>query len=264
MKKHYLFNDTNNIDSSWHTCIEHALAQMNPTYLDELENLASHDWLPGSQCLFNAFSLPVNQVSYVLLGESPYPRAASANGYAFWDAAVSDLWSDTGFSKPVNRATSLRNLIKMLLVAANQLHPPHITQNDIAKLDKSHLVKSSAELFGNFLKKGFLLLNASLVLRQNQVKQDAQAWQPFLRAVFEFLLKTRSEVKFILLGNIAKIMDKIIAIPSEQKFIAEHPYNISFIQNPTVLAFFKPLKLLEIGNIKVDVATKNGIIQKDG
>ena len=44
-----------------------------------------------------------------------------ANGYAFWDAAVNELWSDNGLSKAVNRATSLRNFIKMLLVTEGAL-----------------------------------------------------------------------------------------------------------------------------------------------
>ena len=55
------------------------------------------------------------QVNYVLFGES-LPRRASANGYAFWDAAVKIMVS-FGNSKTVNRATSLLNILKMLLIA---------------------------------------------------------------------------------------------------------------------------------------------------
>src|SRR5579872_5478996 len=91
-------------DISWHACIKQGLAEMDPLYLETL--YTDNQWLPGSQNIFNAFSLPVAKVNFLLLGESPYPRAASANGYAFWDAAVKELWSETGLSKSVNRATS--------------------------------------------------------------------------------------------------------------------------------------------------------------
>src|SRR5690348_5345377 len=102
-------------DPSWQQCLAEALTKMDSAYLEEL--YANAHWLPGSKNIFNAFSLPVSKTNYVLFGESPYPRAVSANGYAFWDAAVNQLWSDTGLSKTVNRATSLRNIIKMLLIA---------------------------------------------------------------------------------------------------------------------------------------------------
>src|SRR5690348_6563289 len=92
----------NTVDNSWKSCITDALNQLDPQYLEKL--LQNEHWLPGPDKIFNAFSLPVDKVNYVLFGESPYPRAHSANGYAFWDAAVAELWSPTGLSKPVNRA----------------------------------------------------------------------------------------------------------------------------------------------------------------
>src|SRR3989344_708271 len=98
-------------DPSWHDCLSQALNKVDPDYLEKLYN--NSQWLPGHAKIFNAFTLPVDQVNYILFGESPYPRAHSANGYAFWDAAVTDLWSPIGLSKAVNRATSLRNMIKM-------------------------------------------------------------------------------------------------------------------------------------------------------
>jgi uracil-DNA glycosylase len=230
------------VDSSWHDCINNALNTVPPDYLEKLQHTT--DWLPGHDMIFNAFSLPVSAVNYVLLGESPYPRAQSANGYAFWDAAVTDLWSETGLSKPVNRATSLRNIIKMLLIIENKLDPAHTTQTDIANINKSSLVQTNNEFFSNLLNHGFLLLNASLVLQPSHVKLDARAWRHFLAAVLHFLIEKRPQVEFILLGNIANEIDPLIPQPGIKKLYAEHPYNISFIHNPVVQEFFKPLHLL--------------------
>lgn len=229
-------------DPSWQPCLKQALSLVDSDYLNNLS--CSTEWLPGPDKLFNAFTLPVDRVNYVLLGESPYPRAHSANGYAFWDAAVKELWSPTGLSKPVNRATSLRNIIKMLLIAEGLLDPEHTSQTDIAELNKQNLIRTNEEFFNRFLNKGFLLLNASLVLQPTPVRKDAAAWRPFIQHVFDFLLEKRPSLELILLGQIANEADKLTAGHTVKKLIAEHPYNISFIQNPDVIAFFKPLRLL--------------------
>jgi uracil-DNA glycosylase len=235
--------DWSHAHNSWHNCLKQALTTLDKNYLASLTTQT--DWLPGRTQIFNAFSLPVTDVKYVLFGESPYPRAQSANGYAFWDAAVTDLWSPTGLSKPVNRATSLRNILKMLLLAANKLAPEQLTQSAIAQLDKRSLIQNNQQLFGNLLKKGFLLLNATPVLRTGQVRQDARAWQPFLKVVLQFLVEQNPNVQFILFGNIANEINSILPISDQKKLYAEHPYNISFINNPTVLDFFRPLELLK-------------------
>lgn len=232
-----------NVHPSWRPCLEEALEQIDPHYLEKLQTKQS--WLPGPDKIFSAFSLPMNQVNYLLFGESPYPRADSANGYAFWDAAVKELWSPEGMSKKVNRATSLRNLIKMLLVAEGLLKPNQTGQEEIAKLDKSALIQSNSELFNQLLSHGFLLLNASLVLSEGQVKKEAQAWYPFVKAIIASLLNARPEVKLILFGSIAKVIEKLLPPTLHTPpLIVEHPYNIGFITNPEVLDFFRPLHLL--------------------
>jgi uracil-DNA glycosylase len=228
---------------SWRDCLLNALSHLDANYLATLT--ASTDWLPGHRNIFSAFSIPVSDVQYVLFGESPYPRAASANGYAFWDNAVTDLWSATGLSKPVNRATSLRNILKMLLLAADKLPADRLTQPDIAALPKADLIQTNQQLFGNLLAHGFLLLNATPILRNAQVRQDARAWQPFLKEVLQFLLMNNTKVEFILFGNIANEIDAILPNTGHNKIYAEHPYNISFIKNPVVLDFFRPLHLLK-------------------
>lgn len=236
-----LFN-LDSVDPSWQLCLKNALTTMDPDYLEHLYH--SSDWLPGHDKIFNAFSLPVDRVNYVLFGESPYPRKESANGYAFWDAAVNNLWSETGLSKSVNRATSLRNIIKMLLVAEGQLHANATGQEHIAELDKQGLVQTNQDLFTRLIDKGFLLLNATPVLQPDSVSKDAKAWHPFIKHIIEFLYEKNTGFSLILFGNIANIIDKLVEQHSIKKLYAEHPYNISFITNPKVLEFFKPLHIL--------------------
>lgn len=226
------------VHPEWEPLINNAMSKMQSSYLAHLSE--SDNWLPGKNALFNAFTHPLSQIRYILMGESPYPRAKSANGYAFWDSDVGTLWSDKGLSKQVNRATSLRNMIKMLLNARGDLSTD-FSQLAIARLDKTPYVKTINELFLNFIARGFLLLNASLVLSNKNVNQDAKAWKPFIDCLLEQLYEYNPSIKLLLFGKIAQKIDG-------DKFsvlVAEHPYNLSFITNPNVVDFFKPLNLLE-------------------
>lgn len=233
--------DVSMIHSSWQPVVEPALAKLDSAYLDWLETHPTA-WLPGPNNIFNAFSQPLDRTRFILFGESPYPRAESANGYAFWDAAVTQLWSKEGLSKPVNKATSLRNFMKMLLVANNSLKQ-NTSPAEIAKLDKSVYITTIDELFGNLLSNGFLLLNASLVLSERNKMIDAKAWQPFMQAFLIELKKVRPEMTLLLLGQIAHTIQKLGGVQFDQ-LVAEHPYNLSFIHNPQIIEFFKPFNLL--------------------
>jgi uracil-DNA glycosylase len=225
--------------SEWKGILNTALASMDQEYLSQL--MSTEDWLPGKERLFAAFSLPLKQTQYVLVGESPYPREDSANGYAFWDNLVTDLWSTNGLSKLVNKATSLRNLIKMLLVARGDLQAMS-SQQQIAMVDKRSLVRTAEQLFAGMMNKGILLLNASLVFSEGKVPFHARHWKPFMDSLLEQLYQVKPDVKLILLGKFA-------ANASQNQLpiglMAEHPYNVSFITNQKVIDFFKPLDLLQ-------------------
>jgi uracil-DNA glycosylase len=232
---HLFFQNTH---PDWHPLLMQALAEMDADYLQQLSTTT--DWLPGIQRIMAAFSIPLETTHYILLGESPYPRPESANGYAFWDQAVGSLWGVKGFSKEVNRATSLRNWLKMLLHARGDLQND-FSQEAIAQLDKTAYLNTLPEFFNRLLHKGFLLLNATLVYSNGKVNYHARQWRPFLHSILCQLAVQRPSLRLILLGRIAQ------ELSGTQKFeclVSEHPYNISFITHPKVVAFFKPLDLL--------------------
>lgn len=234
--------DMHLVHPSWKHLVLGALNEMDPSYLTQLYQ--AQGWLPGPEKIFNAFSIPLANTAYILLGESPYPRAQSANGYAFWDNNVGELWSSSGLSKPVNRATSLRNIIKMLLVASNLLSEENTSQNEIAAIDKSPLVTNLGELFTNFLTNGFLLLNASLVYRKQSLQKDVKAWRFFVEALLQQLRPhAKQSIKLLLFGRVAQAL-KNSNLVTYECLRAEHPYNLSFIHNKMVLDFFRPLNLL--------------------
>ncbi len=223
------------VDKSWHETLEKAISKLNPDYMEFLER--DEDYIPKKEKIFSAFTLPKSKTKYILFGESPYPREVSATGYAFIDGAVKSIFCETGLSKEVNKASSLRNFIKMLLLSKNYLSRD-LSQIAISKIDKSDLITDIFELRDNFLNEGVLLLNANLILSSHK-NRDKKEWQPFIK---ELLLNT-PEVELILFGAFAKEI-KSLQI-SNPYFEFEHPYNLSFIKNPNVLEFFKRFDLIE-------------------
>ena len=226
------------VNPEWLPILEPALHALPQDYRHHL--LCTNDWIPGKYKMLAAFSQPLSSVRTLLIGESPYPRECSANGYAFWDNQVQDLWSETGLSKAVNRATSLRNLMKMLLFARGELMDD-FSQPAIAAVDKSKFHQTASGFFNGLMAKGFLLLNATPVYRANEIKYHARVWRSFMSLILDELHQYNSSISLILLGRIA------LHVPGYDRFdclIAEHPYNVSFITNPVVVNFFKPLDLL--------------------
>lgn len=244
-------------DASWQPALRaglQALADVNPDYLPAL---LEDEYLPTGGRLFAAFAQPLPSVRYILVGEGPYPRPESATGFCFMDGAVQSLWSESGLSKPVNRATSLRNFMKLLLVADGRLKADntsgaalaHVAQE--ANAPGSNLVQTRAELQQNMTDCGFLLLNAALVFRPHVPPlKEAKAWQPLLECVLEALERHATESKkplptLVLWGKIAEQLKSVPALPDFPQAVSEHPYNLSFILNPTMQALFGPMHLLQ-------------------
>lgn len=237
-------------DASWHPHLLAGLEAMMEATPDYLPALAQDDYLPTGGRLFAAFAQPLAAVRYVLVGEGPYPRAESATGVCFMDGAVGALWSDTGLSKPVNRATSLRNFMKMLLVAAGRLKADDTGGAALAPvvraLREEGAIGTLAELQDNLLGQGFLLLNASLVFRKHVAPvQDARAWVPLLRTVFAALAASDPLSTLVLWGKIAEQLKKVPETEGFPQIHAEHPYNLSFIRHAGMQALFGPMHLLQ-------------------
>lgn len=238
-------------DASWRDILLlglEAMMQADPAYLPAL---AVDNYLPTDSRLFAAFQQPLDRVRYVLVGEGPYPRAESATGVCFMDGAVGSLWSEEeggALSKPVNKATSLRNFMKMLLVAGGHLAEDAMTGPALAAAAQRARAAQGAETLAHIQDKlhghGFLLLNASLVFRPHVAPvKDAKAWLPFFDTVMQAL--AAKQPKLILWGKIAEQLNKLPSVQALPQIVAEHPYNLSFIANKEMQALFGPMELLK-------------------
>lgn len=242
--------------ASWRPALQAGLAALAAAHSAYLDELLRDDYLPTGGRLFAAFALPLDAVRYVLVGEGPYPRKESATGFCFMDGAVQSLWSEAGLSKQVNRATSLRNFMKMLLVAGGELSKGNTSGEAIAQVAHkaraadSHTIQTLAALQENMTRHGFLLLNAALVFRPHVPPlKEAKVWQPFLQTVLNALADHAEQhgntpPTLVLWGKIA---EQLKALPSNDRFpkaVAEHPYNLSFIDNVDMQRLFGPMRLL--------------------
>jgi len=237
-------------DASWRPTLEAGLDGVARTTPGYLAALAVDTYVPTEGRLFAAFAQPLERVRYVLVGEGPYPRAESATGVSFMDGAVGELWSDTGLSKPVNRATSLRNFMKMLLVADGQLQPGATGGAALAPVAAAARVggaiQTLPQLQDKLTDQGFLLLNAALVFRKHVAPAiDARAWQPFLQTVLAALAKQSTPPTLVLWGKIAEQLKRLPETGAFPQVAAEHPYNLTFIDNAAMHALFGPMQLLK-------------------
>jgi len=227
----------------WQETLQRAYESLEPEYRSFLETDGTY--FPSFSQYLNAFTtLPRHKVKYILFGQDPYPRKESAGGYAFIDEKVQTLFSKTGLSKEVNRATSLRNFVKMALVARGDLEKEDTSQEAISQIDKQSLINSIEALRINFEKNGVLLLNTALIFTDKKSStKHVKAWRPFI----ETLLKELEEdaPKLILFGTHAKELKKKLSLEKFETIEVEHPYNHTFISNEEVLKLFAPMNLLE-------------------
>ncbi|MBI3229078.1 MAG: uracil-DNA glycosylase [Burkholderiales bacterium] len=246
-------------DVSWHAILRDALQALQVAAPEYLPELAQDSYLPTEGRLFAAFSRPLATTRYILVGEGPYPRAASATGVCFMDGAVGSLWSDEvggGLSKAVNRATSLRNWMKMLMVASGKLPADGVTPARIAAIaaqahaPDSPITQSLPQFQAKLEQQGFLLVNASLVFRPHVAPvKEAKPWQVFFLHV---LASMQQEMRaqglalptLVLWGKIAAQLQQFAVLEQFPQICAEHPYNLSFIHNQEMQAFFAPMDLL--------------------
>lgn len=228
----------NNIDQSWIDVLSSSFDKMDKEYLHYLHT--SDSFFPNRETFLSAFkTLSKDKTKYILFGQDPYPRYESAIGYSFIDGKVKSIWSNDGLSKEVNKATSLRNFVKMLLLIRDDLQND-LSQQAIAKLDKSHYIDTIFELKNNFEKNGVLLLNTSLIFEnKDMTKYHTKMWLPFMNN----LLSNIDNVELILFGNIAQSIEKLDTKHLKKHYL-EHPYNVSFITNNKAKDLFFKMDLL--------------------
>jgi uracil-DNA glycosylase len=231
-----------NIHPSWKEIVSSSLLSLDKKYLNFLEK--DKNYFPNKNNFLNAFkTLSLDKTKYILFGQDPYPRKESAGGYAFIDMKVTTLFAPNGgFSKEVNKATSLRNMMKMFLFCDGKLKDD-FSKDAIKKIDTKNYINYIEELKQNFEKNGVLLLNTALIFTSKEdTKYHTNMWKPFIKTLLQKI--TNHDIKLILFGNISKKIAKFESAKRFENIKLPHPYNISFITDKKVHKLFCKMNLL--------------------
>jgi len=231
------------VDSSWQEIIEYAYEGLSLEYRRFLEE--DKGYFPTYSNFLNAFhTLSLEKTKYILFGQDPYPRIESASGYAFIDAKVKSIFSEKGFSKDVNRATSLRNFLKMLLLSEGYLRSDDLSQEAISKINKDGFIDTIDALRCKFEHNGVLLLNTALIFTcKEETKLHVKEFRVFMQRLLSRIAD--KNIELILFGSMAKDIKKRLPASLEFKTVETlHPYNIGFIHDLKVWDTFKPMHLL--------------------
>lgn len=162
-------------------------------FLDkEYEN---HICYPPRQLLFNAFKLtPLDKVKVVIIGQDPYHEPGQAMGLSF------------SVPSTVKVPPSLINIYK-------EISDEYDTAIDMSSGDLTYLAKQ-----------GVLLLNSILSVRAHlPMSHNIKEYEMFFNDVLEVLDKQHHPIVFMLWGNSARKLKKLLHNPSHLILESVHP-----------------------------------------
>ena len=221
------------VHHSWRDFISEQLQDLDEAFAEELE--ANPAWLPGADRCLAAFSVPRCEVSVVWQGETPYPRPDSATGLSFQDGEVGEMFREDGrLAVGINRATSLRNVLKAWFVATDRLALGHTSSDDVRRMDRSGLVAQLDDIFQRGRQNGWLWLNAGLSFRPAQARAgQIRKWEGLVNAVLEDVSGRGARVA--LMGRFAEKFEAACDHP----LVSVHPRREEFIADPHVSALLR-------------------------
>jgi uracil-DNA glycosylase len=167
------------------------------SYDFNLEGLQAY---PPPDQVFRAFTMPLDRIRLVILGQDPYHGPGQAHGLSFSVPA--------GVTKP----PSLQNIFKELA----------------AEFPERNYKFQSGDL-SPWAEQGIFLLNAALTVNPGQPNSHADMWSEFTDDVIKFISNRVPGAVFLLLGAFAK---------SKQKFIKDQSRVITGV-HPSPLAAHK-------------------------
>lgn len=156
---------------------------------------------PDKEDIFKAFKTDINSVKLVFIGEDPYPAGNHATGLAF-------------ATKQPTKPKSLQLIENAIKKDYPQLNSDEIT------LEKS---------LEDWTKRGILLLNSSLTVKENVPNSHFELWKIFIGYSIKLLNSKNKRIVFVLLGDKAKHFKNIIN--EEKHIVIEREHPLTAVQN---------------------------------
>jgi uracil-DNA glycosylase len=177
-----------NIHNSWKPLFD--------KYTFDIDQIYENDTViyPAKEYLFKVFTLDLNEIRIVLLGQDPYHGPNQAHGLSF--------------SVPIDTKIppSLKNIFKELKL----------------EFPERNYEYTHGLLDNWFYREKIFLLNSSLTVCEGKPGSHMKIWESFTNDVIEFISINNENCVFLLLGNFAK--EKTKFIKNKNKIITEkHP-----------------------------------------
>lgn len=164
-----------NIHTSWKPLFDQ--------YEFNLDEIYNETVFPSREHVFRVFSMPVDDIRVVLLGQDPYHGPGQAHGLSF---SVAD-----GVTVP----PSLRNIFKEL----------------ISEFPERGYKFDSGNLERWFSHEKIFLVNAALTVLPGKPGSHMKIWEEFTNDMIRFIDAANPNCVFLLLGNFAKGKSDFIA-----------------------------------------------------
>lgn len=177
---------------------------------------------PKKEDVFKAFDLcKLSDVKIVIFGQDPYYQKNIADGLAF---------SSNSSKTPA----SLKNIFKQL------------------KWEYNDKINFSSNCLDKWAKQGVLLLNTILTVEENKpLSHKDKGWDYLINEVIKLINKYNKKIVFLIWGNNAKKLIKLIDKEKHFIFVNSHPSPFSFNKNFYKQNIFKKANdILKSNNIK--------------
>lgn len=152
---------------------------------------------PSIDDIFKIFKKSLDEISFVIIGQDPYPKRGVATGRAF-EVSTIDSWK----YKKINR--SLQNILKSIYYFHHGKTNIKIRFSEIR--NNCNNILPPNELFNNLEKNGVFLLNLSLTCKADEPNSHKKLWKDFSPSLIEHIIKEKGhEVKWLIWGKDARI-----------------------------------------------------------
>lgn len=200
-----------NIHSSWNDF----LCEENISILKNIEKRVvdtEAEFTPPQEKVLKFFTIPLQQVKIIILGQDPYPQKGVATGRAF-EVGTLKSWDDK-FNN-----ISLKNIIRSIYYAYTN---KYLKYSEIKKeIGLYFQLKSPDQLFAEWEKQGVLMLNTSFTCEVGKSNSHEKLWKPFTNSLLKYIAKENDKATWFLWGNNAKFI--VADIDLKNKIESMHP-----------------------------------------
>ena len=188
------------IGNSWDTVLRE---EFKKEYYLKLREFLKQEYgqgtvYPDPDNIFNALKLTsYDDAKAVIIGQDPYHEPGQAQGLSF------------SVPRGMKQPPSLVNIFKEMQADLGIRPPDH-------------------GCLEGWAREGVLLLNAVLTVREHQANSHrGKGWENFTDSIIEALNNREKPLVFILWGNNAKAMEKLITSPRHHIITGAHPSPLS-------------------------------------